>query len=258
MKLAITHCCWVRGGFFLLLLAATPSYGQRRDLGPISTGRPDQTTGTTVIPKRTLQLESGLRYQHDAAMRAYNYPSLMVRYGLLDNLELRVSGSVQDSVPTDSNRRPRGIGPPELGARLYLWEQQGVLPEAAFTAAVTFPVGHAALRPTKPETRLRLGFSNSLSDRLTLTYTYGYGWLVGTTEQRYAVKLSAKISQPLAVYGEFFGTKESGSRAGNEADVGLLWLVRNNLQLDVAGGAGLNRAAPSFFVTTGASLRLPY
>jgi hypothetical protein len=241
----------------LVLAGARAGYGQARDLSPISTGRPDQTTGTTVIPRHTVQLESGLRYQHAQAVRAYNYPVLMARYGLLDWLELRISASVQDSVATDSRRHPWGVGPPELGTRLHLWQQHGLLPEAALTAAVTLPVGPEALRPDGPETRLRIGLSNSLSDKLTLTYTYGYGWLPDAHEQKYAAKLGVTLSSRLSAYGEFFGTTASGSRPDNEADAGLLWLLSSNLQVDVAAGLGLTRAAPAFFVTTGFSIRLP-
>ncbi len=103
-----------------------------------------------------------------------------------------------------------------------------------------------------------MGFTNKLSDRVALTYTYGYGWLQNATQQKYAVKLATDLSRRVAVYGEFFGTTESGSRPDNQADAGLLWVVRNNIQLDVAAGRGLNRAATDFFVTTGFSIRLPY
>ena len=245
-------------GLGLLLAGPRPGYGQERDLRPIATGRPDQTTGTSVVPRHTLQLESGLRYQRGQAVHAYNYPTLMARYGLLDRLELRVAASVQDSVPANGSRHPWGVGPPELGGRLYLWPQRGLLPEAAFTAAVTLPVGREALRPAGPETRLRIGLSNSLTDRLTLTYTYGYGWLPTAREQKYAAKLGVTLNSRLAGYGEFFGTTTSGNSADNEADAGLLWLLTSNIQADVAAGLGLTRAAPVFFITTGFSIRLPH
>jgi len=255
---AFCRCRLALPGVGLLLTISRLGHGQARDLDPINTGRPDQTTGTNVVPQHTLQLESGLRYQHGRTVRAYNYPTLMARYGLFKQLELRVSASVQDSVPVDNRRHPWGIGPPELGARLHLWQQHGLLPEAAFTAAATLPVGKEALRPSSPEARLRLGFTNSLTSKLALTYTYGYGWLPDAREQKYALKLGATFSDRLSGYGEFFGTTTSGSSPDNEADAGLLWLLKPNLQLDIAAGIGLSRAAPSFFVTTGFSIRLPH
>ncbi|SFP96707.1 transporter [Hymenobacter arizonensis] len=242
----------------LLLSLAEHSFGQRRDPGPISTGRPDQTTGTNVIPKHTLQLESGLRYQRDEAVRSFNYPSLVMRYGLLDRLELRVGSAIQDSLPEGSRPRSRGVGPPEIGARFSLWEETGLLPEVALTGGVTLPIGAEILRPANPEARLRLGLTNSLTDNISLTYTYGYGWLQNATEHKYAAKLAARLSQRLSVYGEFFGIKTSGSRPGNETDAGILWLLKDNLQLDLALGTGLTSAGPVYFVTTGFSVRLPY
>jgi hypothetical protein len=240
------------------LLATQPSYGQAPKTKPISTGRPDQTTGTSIVPRHALQLESGLRYQRGKTVRAYNYPALQLRYGLLDWLELRFGVNVQDSVRADTGRRPRGIGPPALGARLHLWEQHGLLPEAAFTAELTPPLGHEALRPAAAETRLRLGFTNSLSDKVAVTYTYGYGWLAGDKEQKYAAKLGIDFNAYLSGYAEFFGTTTHGRRPDNEADAGLRWRLRPNVQLDVAAGLGLSYAAPAYFVTTGFSIRLPH
>ena len=241
-----------------LLLLAQRGYGQRRDIDPIDPGRPDQTNGTSVVQKHFVQLEGGLRYQHGRSSRTYNYPALTVRYGLLDRVELRVGTGFEESMPVSRERSHRGIGAPELGTRVYLWDSKGWLPQAALTATATLPVGQKELRPSNPEARLRLGFSNSLTDAITLTYTYGYGWVQNAAEQKYAVKLSTKLSKRFSMYGEAFGTTQTRSRPDNEVDMGLLWLVRPNLQLDVAGGAGISHAAPAFFVTTGASIRLPY
>jgi len=253
-------CAPARWSFLgLLLLAAAQGYGQDRDVKTIDPGRPDQTTGTSVVQKHLVQLEGGLRYQKGRSSRTYNYPTLTVRYGLLDRVELRVGTGLEASVPTSSRQPQWGIGAPEVGTRVYLWDEKGVLPQAAFTATATLPVGQKKeLRPTSPEARLRLGLSNSLTDDLTLTYTYGYGWVQNDTEQKYAIKLAARLSKRFSLYGEAFGTTETRSRPDNETDMGLLWLVRSNLQLDIAAGTGLSSAAPSFFITTGASIRLPY
>lgn len=243
---------------FFLLLARQGYAQQRRDIDPIDPGRPDQTNGTSVVQKGFLQLEGGLRYQDGRSSRTYNYPTLTVRYGLSDRVELRLGTGFEASIPSSSQQGQRGIGAPELGTRVYLWDGKGILPQAAFTATATLPVGQKELRPTNPEARMRLGFSNSLTDALTLTYTYGYGWVQNAAEQKYAVKLAARLSKQFSIYGEAFGTTETRSRPDNEVDMGLLWLVRPNLQLDIAGGAGISSAAPAFFLTTGASIRLPY
>jgi len=250
--------CWhvVLG---LLLLLARQGYAQQRgDIDPIDPGRPDQTNGTSIVQKGFVQLEGGLRYQNGRSSRTYNYPTLTVRYGLLDRVELRLGTGFEASIPISSRQGQRGVGAPEVGTRVYLWDEKGVLPQAAFTATATLPIGQKELRPTNPEARLRLGFSNSLTDDLTLTYTYGYGWVQNAAEQKYAMKLAARLNKQFSIYGEAFGTTETGRLPDNEVDMGLLWLVRPNLQLDVAGGVGISRAAPAFFLTTGASIRLPY
>ncbi|RDV15892.1 transporter [Pontibacter diazotrophicus] len=236
---------------------------QEEDLGRISTGRPDQTQGTTVVPKSTLQIESGFLYQKNTAeeqeTKTHAYPTVSLRYGLLERLELRVDGAFQDSVIREYNsyRKVNGIGPLGAGFRLYMWKGAGVLPQAALTATVSLPVGNSNMVSNYTDTELRLGFTNTITPDLSLTYTLGYGWVEEGTETKYAFKVSGDLSYRVAVYAEVFGTNAEGSRAAHQADAGVLFIVRQNMQLDVAAGIGLSRAAPDLFITTGYSVRLP-
>jgi len=245
----------------VLIFLVEQVHGQ--DLERIGTGRPDQTQGTTVVPEGTLQLESGLQYEKNATeeqdARTRAYPSVSLRYGLLDNLELRLQSSYQDSViREDGGRRTvSGTGPLQAGFRLYMWDGAGWLPQAAFTATVAVPVTKSSMASDYAATAFRLGFTNTITSQLSLTYTVGYGWVQEGNETKYAVKLSGDLSEHIAAYGEVYGTKASKSRPYHQTDAGLLFLVRHNMQLDVAAGVGLSRAAPDFFITTGFSVRLP-
>lgn len=210
----------------LALLLLLVQRGSAQDLGKINAGRPDQSQGTNTIPKRTVQLETGFNYRKDNlngnVVRTHAYPSLTVRLGLLNRLELRVEGRLQDSVIEEGNRRKvRGLGPLGIGGRIHLWEQDGILPEAAITAMVILPVGSAGLQPQNPEARLNLGLSHSLSDRLSLTYSFRYGWIQDATAIQYASNLLAELNDRLSVYVEFFGLKEEGDLVENNADIGF-------------------------------------
>ncbi|GAB3536535.1 hypothetical protein GCM10027443_27110 [Pontibacter brevis] len=248
----------------LLLLLTEQGQAQEQDLGRISTGRPDQTQGTTVVPKSTLQIESGFLYREserkEQEVKTHAYPAVSLRYGLHDRLELRIDGSFQDSVIREDvggYRKVRGLGPLGLGLRLYMWEGAGILPQAALTATIAPPVGNSSMVSGYADKELRLGFTNTIKPDLSLTYTMGYGWVKEGTEMKYAFKVSGDLSYRVAVYGEVYGTKAEGNRAVHQADAGVLLIVRENMQLDIAAGFGLSRAAPDYFITTGFSVRLP-
>ncbi len=246
----------------LLFIFVLITRGHAQQLDKINAGRPDQSQGTNTVPKGALQLETGFNYRKDNLngnnVRTLAYPSLTVRLGLLNRLELRVEGSLEDSVvEEDVRRRVRGFGPLGIGGRIHLWEQDGILPEAALTAVLTLPTGSAGMHPQNPEARVNLGLSHTLSDRLSLTYSLRYGWIQDATEIQYASNLLAELTEKLSVYVEFFGLKEEGNQAEQNADIGFLWFPWHNVQLDVSAGVGLNRPAPDYFITTGFSIRLP-
>ena len=244
----------------MLMLAGQ---GFAQDQEKINTGRPDQTQGTYTVQPKLLQLETGLRWQYDRQgeekVRNHAYPEVTLRTGVLPWLELRVDAAWQDTVRENNGGRSvaHGIGPVRVGTRVRLWNAKGLLPAAAVQATVTLPIGSRDLRPDRPETELILALSHELSQKVQLMYNLGYTWLEENPEKSYTVSLGAELSDKVSVYGEVFGSKPTGGKAEHQADAGLLYLLRPNMQLDVAAGVGLNEAAPDYFILTGFSFRLP-
>ncbi|WP_276496446.1 transporter [Pontibacter litorisediminis] len=228
----------------------------------IKTDRPDQTEASTLIPKGTVQLEAGYFYQKATAeglsIRTHAYPTALLRVGVLDRLELRVLSAIRDSVVENGVKLDvDGLAPLNLGLKVKLWEEQGWRPEAALLVRAALPVGSRAFRPDEPEPELRLSLSNEVTDKIEIAYNLTHSWVEGDPRRGYTVSLSGEVHNKLTVFGEVFGNKQKGEKAEHQADAGVLFLLLPHLQLDVAAGAGLNKAAPDFFFTTGIAVRLP-
>ncbi|WP_018479165.1 transporter [Pontibacter roseus] len=228
----------------------------------ISSDRPDQSQGPTLVPRHTLQFEAGYLYQRRRQdgldIRTSAYPTALLRIGLAEKVELRLQGAMKDSViENGARRRLEGFGPLSIGAKIHLWEESGWRPEAALAAMLALPVASRIFRPDNVEPQFNLGLANALSEKLDLTYNLGYGWTGGNPVPSYGANIERELSDKLTVYLEAFGSKEKGEPAEHMADVGLLLLVLPNLQLDLAAGRGLSKAAPDYFVTAGFSGRLP-
>ena len=247
----------------LLLLFGFVQQGQcQEELPDIETDRPDQAEAASLVPRRTIQLETGLFFQEDTErgveQKIRAYPTALVRIGVLDWLELRVQSALRDSV-VESRRRFRssGFAPLTVGAKVKLWDEQGLRPQAAIMTMVVLPVGSRQFRPEDPESTFRLLFKNSLSEKFSLSYNLLYGWVEGDPLKGYAVSLGFSISDKLSIYGEAFGDKQRGENAEHSVDGGILFKLLPNLQLDAAAGRALNKAAPDYFITTGVSWRIP-
>jgi hypothetical protein len=122
---------------------------------------------------------------------------------------------------------------------------------------VALPVASRVFRPDNPEPQFNVGFANELSGKTELSYNVGYGWTDGESGSSYGLNITRGVTDRVSVYVEAFGSKQKGEPAEHQADLGLLFLLLPNLQLDVAAGRGLNKAAPDYFLTAGLATRLP-
>lgn len=247
--------------FFLTEGAIQQAVAQEK-VEKMETDRPDLTEAATVVPKGTLQIESGYFYQknrqNNTEYKTHAYPAALFRVGVLHWLELRLQGALKDSVIENGTRsKLDGFGPLSVGTKVKLWEEQGVLPEAALLLMVALPVGSVAFRPNMVEPQFRLALKNTLPQGLELNYNLAYGWTDGKSVPAYSANLSNEFSDKLTAYVEAFGSKEEGEKAEHQADIGLLFFPLHNLQLNAAVGFRLNKPAPDYFVTTGFALRLP-
>jgi len=236
---------------------------EEQEVEEMSTSRPDLTQGTYITPQKMVQIEAGLSYWKDTPkeqeVKARAYPEVLVRLGLLKWLELRLQGSVQDSVIRENTlrRRVSGVGPWSAGLRVRLLEEKGLLPAVALQSTVRLPFGDDEVTPAHAEPEFTLAVSKEFSQQISMTYNLGYGWEEGEPLKSYGVNLEASLSDVVTVYIEAVGEKQRGSRAEHLADMGLLFLLMPNLQLDFAAGRQLSSAAPDYFLTTGISVRLP-
>ncbi len=230
---------------------------------PISTNRPNLSQGADVVPQGTVQIELGVSYFKDTpegqTLKAHTYPEVLVRAGLLNWLELQVSGSVQDSVVREplGRRKVQGIGPVAVGLVAHLLDEEGIIPSLALKGAATLPVGNSGLRPDHAVPELLLAASKSITKEAGLLLNAGYTWEEGKPISHLVLNLDINLSDAFSVYLEGASDKEKGERAAFIADAGILWRLMPNLQLDLAAGRQLNNLATDYFITTGISVRLP-
>lgn len=239
------------------------------------TDRPDQTESAQVVPRRTFQLEVGWLLTREGGrgveVDTREAPGTLLRIGVLEGVELRLGGSgwVEQELHAAAGRRSsRGLGDAEVGAKIHLGRARGMWPETALLVATSVPVGDEQLTSDRFEPSFRFSLSHTLSDRVSLGYNLGMAW---STEDRegsgrqtfshveYTAALGFGLSRRLGAFVELFGELPASAPGGpsNSVDGGLTYLLRPHIQLDLAGGVGLSRQAPDWFVGAGVSVRWP-
>lgn len=239
------------------------------------TDRPDQTESSVVVPPGYVQIETGwsLSRNQEGGIRTntHTFPGTLFRIGALDRMELRLDyGGVlwEQTREAGQSTDTSGSGDMGIGAKIYFWEEQGWLPEAALLAGLSLPVGKDSFSSGRADPSFRFSLSHTLSDRLSFGYNLGATWesTLDETNDRdtlslfnYTAVLGIGLNERAGLFLEAFGDIPFNAQGGprNSIDGGFTYLIRDNLQIDGFAGVGLSDSADDWFVGLGFTARFP-
>ena len=112
-----------RKSLFLLFFISASINAQE-----LVTDRPDQTESSSTIPKKSLQIESGILFGFseidDISLREILAPTTLFRYGITDGIEIRVVNQFISIKNKETDKELTGIGDLELGAKFQLLKKE--------------------------------------------------------------------------------------------------------------------------------------
>ncbi len=235
--------------------------------GDLVTDRPDQTESPTVVPKGFLQVETGAFFEDigDGAFtqKAYTFNTTLLRYGLLDNLELRIGWDYAE-VRTEINGVElddvaTGLSPLLIGFKVGITEEKGLLPEIGFLGAVFTPFSAGSdFRTPNTGADFRFSFAHTLSEKSSFSYNLGVQWDGETPEAAYAytVVYGYAFTDKLGAYAELYGDFPENSSSNHNWDAGLTYLINDSVQLDATVGSGIS-TDQNVLLSAGVSFRIP-
>jgi hypothetical protein len=232
------------------------------------TDRPDQTESSATVPRKSLQIETGVVFENysngSSSIKNWGLGTTLFRYGLLENLELRLGTSYQvstlknDFASADSVQQ--GMGPVSAGMKVYITQEKGFWPEVAILADLTInQLAALDFRPTYNYSTLKIAASHTLNNRFGLGYNLGYAYN-GTNPKGYfiySIALGMSISERLGAYLESYGNFDPGAIPRHRFDGGFTYLISQNMQIDIAGGFGPKDTATMIYGSVGFSWRIP-
>ena len=254
----------------ILLLMSLQSFSQEgqdeRLKNPLVTDRPDATEASSTVGKGVLQFETGGLYtsfeKNNIQSEEYTYNTMLIRYGVLDNLELRLGWDFIEGVTSVNGNKldnvTNGLSPLLLGMKLDIAKENGCMPEIALIGHV-FPVFSAAAdhRPEYTGVDFRFSLAHTLSEKSSLGYNIGAEWGNDSPEATgiYTLAYGYSISEKCGVYAEVYGDFPEDSSANHYWDAGFTYLANNNLQLDTYFGRSFT-AGQDILIGLGASFRI--
>lgn len=232
----------------------------------IVTDRPDATEASSTVGKGTLQIETGGLYESFEAnsiqSENYTYNTTLVRYGILDNLELRLGWDFVEGITKVNGNKlndiTSGWSPLLMGVKIDISEENGAMPEIAIIGHV-FPV-FSASQDYRPETTgvdFRFSLSHTLCEKSSLGYNIGAQWGNDSPEAAaiYTIAYGYSITNTFGMYAELYGDLPEDSSANHYWDAGFTYLVCNDLQLDTYIGTSITKGQ-DLLVGLGLSYRI--
>lgn len=236
-------------------------------LEPLITDRPDATESPNTVGQGALQIETGGFYERfedqNIKFENYVYNTTLLRYGLLNNLELRVGWNfVESRTRTEDaglNSTSSGLEPLLLGFKTNIAHEDGVFPEIGLLGHLYLP--YTASDDYRPETTgadFRFSFAHTLSESSVLSYNLGAAWGNDSAEIAYIYTLSfgKSITENIGAYVELYGDFPENSSANHLWDAGLTYLINSNIQLDATVGSSITQGQ-DLLLSAGVSIRIP-
>jgi hypothetical protein len=245
------------------------SFAQDDSIPNISTDRPTVAVGSYIVPKGTFQIESGVIYtnRNDQTEKKelWSYATTLLRYGVYDNFEVRLSSSYESAdiyeKETQVDSTISGVGPITAGFKITVVHEKGIRPELAIVGSITFRhVGDENFTPTYSYPVGLLTGTNTLSKRFSLGYNIGFAYNGENADGFfiYAAYLGFQITDRLWSFFEVYGKFDNGDFPNHKIDGGLTYRLRRNLQIDVSGGTGISSDVNKYFLNAGIAWRIPH
>lgn len=225
----------------------------------ISTERPNFSASPIPLASGRYQIESGLQYtEGDGGAEDFTLPLALLRAGLARNLELQI-GWVGYSSGEEDGDSIDGANDVSVALKTQLTEQAGPVPALGLIGQLSLPTGSSETSSDSLDPSLGALWTYDLQRDIGLFGTVLFSSLTDDEDDRFfqtaaAAGVGFPIADRLGSYVEYFGIFPDGGGPEHNVNTALLYLV-NNLLLDAVIGAGLNDAAPDYFVGGGVSYR---
>ena len=278
--MSMARCVYHGLGSVLILFAAIiwlSACTCPKNPGPLSSDRPGETVSPNIVPLCHPQLELGWTHtenkdDNSTQTKSDQAPNTLLRIGVIPNGEVRIGYAgytwQKDRPKNSAKSSSSGSGDSNVGVKYKFLEASGWLPESAFLAQLSLPVGANNFTSHRADPSFLFAFTHTFTDFLSFSYNLGTAWQTkedasSTRHTRSVFKYTANIglslTDRLGAFIEFYGdiAINPSNIPSNAFDGGFTFLILDNFQVDVSGGVGLSEAANDWFVGSGLTYRFP-
>lgn len=221
---------------FGLVLAFGVCHAQE-ELPTVVPDRPGFTFGADVVQHHKITWDNGFAFESNKdGAHTLTLNSTVLRYGLFENMELRVGTDFLMYNNGGTMEPTFGIAPLCIGTKIKVYEGNGILPAVGLLAELKSPhVGSRELLPSHLAPAMYAIFEHAIGERLWLCYNAGLEWDGETAAPKtfLALGFGGSITETLGAYVETYNYLHREDENQYMTEFGLTWLASRRVQLDV-------------------------
>ena len=208
----------------------------------IETDRPDQTESSSLVPFKSLQIETGYLFdQNDDgvnALESQTTPTTLLRLGVSKLFELRI---VNDLYALNYGINPNKLNVAwQIGTKIKILNSEKYKTKIAFLSHLVFPKFEGVFN-SNYGTINRILISREFGERINIGANIGYDYFEEKGNLTYTLALGLKLSEKFGFFIEPFGEYSNLEEFVNKFDCGFTFLPTEKIQLDVYAGTSLHK-----------------
>jgi len=210
----------------------------------IVTERPTQSESSSVMPKGSFQIETGIIHQISGEemypVINMTTPIALFRFGLTKSIELRLLSQYRKDIYRFSNINS-GFSDLEVGAKFQVFKKEDSNIEVAFETHLSIPTGSAQYSNNTYVTINKIAVSHSLTEKLGLGYNIGYIYNGnGESTMLYSLGLGYNVNDKFGFFIEPYGNLVEFETHFSSINGGIFYQLNKKLQVDFSFGTGIN------------------
>lgn len=234
----------------------------------ISADRPGQAFSPFTVGNLVFQTQTGIdgggfkekEVNYQAQEKGgFFLPNSFLRFGLTEHFEINSAWAYSFNRNTigDTSSTANGLALATIGARFNIFEGRGKIPAVGMLVTFKLPILSPSYSIDNVAPAVVLMAGNKINDKLSILLNFGIDFNGNDAQPNwtYVANLSYSISPKVGTFIENYG-HFNNIDYWNYWDAGFSYLVNNNLQLDIYGGAGYNQNSLDYFASIGFSWRL--
>jgi hypothetical protein len=250
----------------ILFLFASMPFFLFAQQNKIISDRPSNTILPFTTAHKFIQSEAGFQLSTKKLNiikrdRLLNIPTLVTKYGIVKNVELRLITEFSSLYESNINRDVyyRGISNFQLGTKLFLVKQKYLRPNIGLVAHYNFntlrKTGFG--KDTINGFNFRLLFEHIIKEKFSVAYNLGMNIQTFGAKEAYVYSFSPRYNfdEKFSMYIELFGYAWKKRKPNNSLHTGVSYFINDNFKVDASIGLGFSKLYTDRFYSIGASYR---